>query len=435
MKATPTTLQDRVSYDTQIADLRNQFEQIPDLRASNCSYTLPDLLMSVFAMFSLKYESLLDFEKQTQSAKANLKNLFGVKKFSSDSCLRKVLDKLDWTTLRGIFVKQFDRLNEIGIVKEYNCLGNYTLVSVDAVEHFNSKKIHCDCCLTKTHKEGEITYTHSMLCAVMVHPDQSEVFIIGTEPIQQQDGIKKNDCERNASKRLLDWLSVTYSGIKLLFVEDALYSTAPNIKQIRSNNWDFILAVKPDGNKHLFRTFHFRKIANKFIDLYTCKDGKNSYDFWFFNNVSLNESNSDVKVNFVYCQQTNSTGKITNFSWVTSIEITVKNVFSLMKAGRARWKIENEVFNTLKNQGYRFEHNYGHGQENLSCVFAHLMLLAFLSDQIIERCNKTFQMVHHVVITKTKLWFCVKAAFLFKEYKTFKDIYVDIGNHFQLQLE
>ena len=49
----------------------------------------------------------------------------------------------------------------------------------------------------------------------------------------------------------------------------------------------------------------------------------------------------------------------------------------LMWGGRARWKIENETFNTLKNQGYHFEHNYGHGYQHLSVVLAMLMLLAF----------------------------------------------------------
>jgi hypothetical protein len=45
-----------------------------------------------------------------------------------------------------------------------------------------------------------------------------------------------------------------------------------------------------------------------------------------------------------------------------------------MRGGRARWKIENETFNTLKNQGYHFEHNYRHGTQNLSVVFAILMM-------------------------------------------------------------
>ena len=53
-----------------------------------------------------------------------------------------------------------------------------------------------------------------------------------------------------------------------------------------------------------------------------------------------------------------------------------------MRAGRARWRIENETFNSLKNQGYEFEHNFGHGEKNLATVFAALMMLAFAIDQI-----------------------------------------------------
>jgi len=45
--------------------------------------------------------------------------------------------------------------------------------------------------------------------------------------------------------------------------------------------------------------------------------------------------------------------------------------------GRARWKIENEPFQYAENQGYNFEHNYGHGEQHLSVVFATMMMLAF----------------------------------------------------------
>ena len=66
------------------------------------------------------------------------------------------------------------------------------------------------------------------------------------------------------------------------------------------------------------------------------------------------------------------------FSWVTDLELTAGSVEKVMRGGRARWKIENETFNTLKNQGYQLEHNFGHGQQHLSVVFAMLMLLAVL---------------------------------------------------------
>jgi len=61
--------------------------------------------------------------------------------------------------------------------------------------------------------------------------------------------------------------------------------------------------------------------------------------------------------------------------WITDLDVTEANVRAIMRAGRARWKVENETFNTLKNQGYHFEHNFGHGEQQLSVVFACLMML------------------------------------------------------------
>ena len=64
-----------------------------------------------------------------------------------------------------------------------------------------------------------------------------------------------------------------------------------------------------------------------------------------------------------------------------------------MKGGRARWKIENETFNTLKNLGYNFEHNYGHGKKYLSTILCLLMLLAFFIDQVQGIACSLFQAV------------------------------------------
>lgn len=435
MRKSYRSLQESVSPDSLIADIRRGFDRIQDFRAANYSISLSDILMSVLAMFSLKYESLLEFDQQSESSLSNLQNLFGIKQIGSDSCIRKVLDKLDWKHLQNLLVERFLYLKTLGIVKDYLYLDGHTLLSVDGVEYFSSKKVHCDCCLSKMHKNGTVTYTHSMLCAVMVHPAQAEVFVIGTEPIQCQDGTQKNDCERNAKKRLISYLSDNYKSEKFLFIEDSLYSNAPNIEQIRDNGWAFILGVKPAGNKYLFKLFETRRRNKKLMSSYLVQEGKVKYEFYYFNNVSINESNPAVKVNFLYCEEIDFKGKRTAFSWVTSLPISTRNILEIMRAGRSRWKIENETFNTLKNQEYRFEHNYGHGHQNLSCVFAHLMLLAFVNDQILQHCSKLFQRIWQATGTKSKLWFMLKAAFLLKVYTTFKDMYWDIGSQFNVKLE
>jgi len=113
--------------------------------------------------------------------------------------------------------------------------------------------------------------------------------------------------------------------------------------------------------------------------------------FGYLNGVPLNEANFDLQVNFLEYWETTPEGKVTHFAWVTDIALNESNLMQLMRGARARWKIENETFNTLKNQGYHFEHNFGHGEKNLSTVLMHLMMLAFLIDQIQQRCCRLFQ--------------------------------------------
>ena len=68
--------------------------------------------------------------------------------------------------------------------------------------------------------------------------------------------------------------------------------------------------------------------------------------------------------------ETKKDGRKQHFSWVTKPPLTSDNVYKVMRAGCARWKVESETFNTLKNQGYNFQHNYGHGYKNLCSVMA-----------------------------------------------------------------
>jgi len=103
--------------------------------------------------------------------------------------------------------------------------------------------------------------------------------------------------------------------------------------------------------------------------------------------------------------------KVQHFSWVTDLRVNKRNVFRLMRGGRARWKIENETFNTLQNQGDHFEHNYGHGEQHLSVVCAMLMMLAFLVDQTQQRCCALFQAVWGKLGSKRLLWERMRALF------------------------
>ena len=117
------------------------------------------------------------------------------------------------------------------------------------------------------------------------------------------------------------------------------------------------------------------------------------------------------KESILFSTQTDKNGKKTTFTWITNIKLSENRLNQLMRAARARWKIENETFNTLKNLGYHFEHNYGHGQDHLSTAFAYLMLIAFYIDQLIQACCHTFREIEKYITTKIKMWNTIKAIF------------------------
>lgn len=109
-------------------------------------------------------------------------------------------------------------------------------------------------------------------------------------------------------------------------------------------------------------------------------------------------------------------------SWITDFVIDEKNITELVKAGRCRWKIENETFNTLKNHGYHIEHNYGHGKKCLSMNFFLLNLLAFFMHQISELTDKLYQQCRQKFGSKRNLWDHMRASthhVIFPDWETF----------------
>src|SRR3990167_4498498 len=218
-----------------------------------------------------------------------------------------------------------------------------------------------------------------MFGACIVHPDQPNVIPLCPEMIQNEDGHTKNDCERNAARRFLGNFRREHPHLKVIVVEDGLSSNAPHIHDLERHNMKYILGAKPGDHQFLFKQHEDsdQTVYHEF------RDEKGFFhQFSFTNGLSLNKANQSLKVNFLEYRQTCPKGKETHFSWVTNITITKENVYQIMRGGRARWRIENETFNTLKNSGYNLERNYGHGKEHLSSILSMLMMLAFLIDQI-----------------------------------------------------
>ncbi len=381
--------------------VRDEFDRIKDPVASG-DLGLTDCLMSALAMFSLKHSSLLSFERGARDEnliRSNLRNLYGVVRAPSDTAMRERLDQVDPRAIRGVFKKVFAALQRGQGLEGFTWLDHH-LLSVAGIGHFSSKRVHCEHCCEKHHRDGSTTWYHQMLGAVLVHPEHREVFPLAPEPILRTDGSKKNDCERHAAKLLLRDVRREHPHLKLLVVEDALASNGPHIRLLQELDLRYVLGVKPGDHGKLFHQVN-TAAATRTVEME--RDGSR-FRFRFLNGVPLNETNFDLEVNFLECWETRADGRTLHFSWVTDLEVMAANADELMRAGRTRWRIENETFNTLKNQGDGFEHNFGHGRRHLATVFAHLTMLAFLIDQVQQRCCALFQATRAEAGGSRALW-------------------------------
>jgi len=421
-----------ITSDEIIKIVREKFEEIPEHRAKNIVIPLADALMSAFGMFSLKDTSLLAFDKRREEGDENLSQIYLVKKQPSDSQMRTIIDEVEPKHIRPTFKEIVKEVRRVGILTEYHYMGGYYLLALDGTGHFSSKKINCGGCLEKRNsKTGEVTYHHQILGAAIVHPDKKEVIPLYPEPIMKQDGIEKNDCELNAVKRFCKGLREDYPYMPFIICEDGLYPNAPHIRMLKKYHLSFIIRVKEENHSYLFN-YVKKEAEKKETSWYKYEQDGVEYKFHYINKVPLNESNQDVKVNFLEYWQTQK-GEVKYFTWVTDIELSEATLYAIMRGGRARWKIENETFNTLKNQGYNYEHNYGHGKNHLAVNFASLMMLAFLVDQVQQLSNSLFQQALKTIGSRKLLWERIRALFYVLSFEAMDDILRALVYGFQVK--
>jgi hypothetical protein len=401
-----------LNADSLIEAIRQDFQRIPDSRSANSKITLDDALMSAFAMFQLKDQSLLAFDERRREEDHNLRTIYGLSNIPCDSQMRTILDPLPLPALRGPFLSVFRQIQRGKDFEKMAYYDGHYLLSADGTGFYSSEKVSSSYCMGKKSRNGKTLYHQQMYAASFVKPGCKVVIPVFPEMITQNDGSKKNDCERNAAKRFFKDFRREHPHLKVIVVEDALSSNGPHIKELKKHNLRFILGAKPKDHKSLFNELNLATKEGRTSELLILdpENKKIGHSFKYLNNVALNQSHPDLLVNVLEYFQIDSKGKLMEFSWVTDIEITDDNVYQLMRAGRARWKIENETFNTLKNQGYNLGHNYGLGKKNLSGIFTILMMLAFLVDQAQQLSCWLFQAALVKGRIKRTLWELIRST-------------------------
>ena len=402
-----------LSFGALRKKLSARLELLPEHRQpGKITHRIHDVFMSGFAMLYFQDPSLLQFQKKLkeEAHNNNLKTLFQVHTIPKDSQMREITDAVDSRGLEPVFDDYFAALQRGKHLEQYRFLGDYYIVSMDGTGYFSSEKICCPGCLRKESKNGKVRYEHQIMQAALMHPNMRQVIPLVPEAVRNTDGGAKQDCEIEAGKRLIVKIRKSHPKLKIILVTDSLHSKQPFIGEANARGMHYIMVVKPGDHKILMEWVNEQRQLKE-VSRRVVKDEKGRVHVYeWVNDVPLNGNEETIMTNYFEYWLIDKEKVTYHNSWVTDIPISRDNVRELVRGGRCRWKIENETFNTLKNQGYHIEHNYGHGKKHLSMNFFILNLLAFFVHQIFELSDGLYQQCRKAFGSKRNLWDHLRAA-------------------------
>jgi hypothetical protein len=366
--------------DRLLSGLRDVCSAFPDKRKGGSAvYSMADIGMSAFSLFFMQSESFLAYQRSLHEGRktSNCQTLFGMEQIPTDNHIRSMLDPVPPARLQPAFDQTLAALSEGGGLSAFQRLGGRVLIALDGTEYYCSQKLGCPHCQTRKRSNGKTDYYHAMLAATIVAPGHNMALPLMPEFIAKQDGAEKQDCERGAAKRWLAAHGGRVKGLRPVYLGDDLFACQPICEAVRSDGGDFLFTAKPDSHKTLYDFMQGAAIEEL---SQTRKEGakKLTYRYRWFSGAPLREGKDALTVNWIAVTIADAKGKVTyDGAFVTSLAVTTETVVEIAACARARWKIENESFNVLKNNGYRLEHNFGHGKQNLAMLFAAMNMLAF----------------------------------------------------------
>lgn len=407
---------EHITFDSMVKYLRSAISLFTDKRTGkNTTYSLENVALGAFSIFFTQSPSFLAFQiaMQKKTGLNNAKSLFGIQTIPSDNHIRDLMDEVMPSQVFPVFMRIIEDLKSLGHLNTFRSYNGNLLCALDGTQYFSSNKIHCENCNTKEHKNGTITYSHTAITPVFVAPGIDKVISLPPEFITPQDGNNKQDCENAAAKRWLKQYAPLLKELGVTITGDDLYCKQPITSLIVELGLDFIIVCKPESHKTLYQWIDEMQAMGA-VETVTEKrwTGKTYLvdTYRFVNQMPIRDGKVAQMINWCEITTTLPDGTIAyRNSFVTNFEILKNNVKQIVADGRARWKIENENNNVLKNNGYNLEHNFGHGKKYLSQFMLTLNLLAFLFHTVLEIIDKKYKLIRSELPTRKTFFDDIRA--------------------------
>lgn len=196
---------------------RQLLAQLPGKRrGNNTRYQMEDAALSAFSVFFTQSPSFLAFQRSMQDTQGrdNTQSLLGVYQIPCDNHIRDLLDIVPPEPLFPLFGDILEVLHDLGYPEPFRSINGNPLIPLDGTQYHASKSIHCDQYSQTQHRNGQITYSHTVITPMIAAPDSNTVIPLEPEFNLPQDGHEKQDCENAAAKLLASpvWFASSGTG-------------------------------------------------------------------------------------------------------------------------------------------------------------------------------------------------------------------------------
>ena len=321
-----------------------------------------------------------------------------------------------------MFADLVAELDQCGGLGAMRCLDGHVLIAFDGTEYYRSAKLHCPNCSLRKRGGGTIEYFHTLMAATLVAPGHSRVVPLEPVFVVPQDGHDKQDCESMAARRWLAAHGASYARLDPVYLGDDLYSRQPICQAVRAAGGHFLFVCKPSSHSTIEEYLTGIELPELRLRV---KHGRQrfTHTYRWLCDVPLRDGADAMTVNWLMIEIHNAAGEATyRNSFITDLPANRDTVVELAACGRARWKIENESFNTLKTKGYNLEHNFGHGKKHLSAVLATLNLLAFTCHTVCELGDRAWRAATRELVTRQGFFHSLRTITTYLVFQSWDDL-------------
>ena len=380
-----------VKYTKNVYKIEHGFNKIKDGRVNPTHETSTVLLVILFGLF-LRLRSFNEINNYIK--RGEFSNLFKkgthipridtLRDTSKVTYMDELTEQLDFILKKSIRNKVFNN----------GTIDGYVVAAIDGSQILSSKKKSCINCLKNN------DYNHHS-CVVMSTIGDNPRLIIGFEMYRPGlDAGTKDEGEITTAKRLVTNVFERKNNFIDVIVYDSLVCNSIWINHCTQYNVDVIIRAKKNKNNAIRKV---KREINKMepVEIWTDKKGFEKVKVY---ETEFNMPGVEKPLRFVKFTMKRKNNKYSQIMIVTTcMNMSLKTLFKII---RARWDIENAIFNYLKNECH-LNHCYVHGGnavEVMTCLIfiaSNLMQLFYY-----RRLKESFPTRRELVCLLIKgLWF------------------------------